>query len=45
MNGMGDMARNPRIKGDAAAPRQKQDKGDVTPNKKRKARNEERHYR
>jgi hypothetical protein len=36
------MARNPRIKGDAET---KQDKGDVTPNKKRKARNEERHYR
>ena len=34
MNGTGDMARNPRIKGDAAASRQKQDKGDVTPNKK-----------
>jgi hypothetical protein len=33
MNGTGDMARNPR-KGDAAAPRQKQDKGDITPNKR-----------
>jgi hypothetical protein len=33
MNGTGDMARNPRIK------------GDVTPNKKKEARNEERHYR
>jgi hypothetical protein len=35
MNGTRDMARNPRIRGDAAASRQKQDKGDVTPNKKK----------